>query len=783
MHAMMNRSWAVHYFETTRLPRYSPVKRARIRAFFTKGYPGPYTIWGTNNGYGDLHISVLLFIAGGLVYFFNINHATFYAVVWWVGYKAKTYTYETVEVFFKPHNLFHTPLSQLALRIYLAISYVVFQVCSCISPLQGLSDNTRRHYYDLSNCYIEAGILVGKEKTADGITSEPSLEIDDLILERILLTLDEDHALEKFFDAIPGFCNSKLSVMPLSFLVRTKLRPALDGFLDRTFSSSLVSESVRATRLITCLNAAHAALEPGVVSQILGEIINGRRIEALQSVEIGHALRLWGHRRDHDLNIRQIIARIIAHAQRRDDRWTTLVKEAFGVPDGVLQDSLGHGDSVLLSTLIHVSRQANRTGSWTSGILPSLSKFDICNTLPGLQSDFCALWNEVAQEARNQGSFSTPAIILREIGHLYISLHQSTDAAATASFTSTDSLDSILYQPSLYPLCDIASHRPDFKLTRSMACVPVTNYRTVPSLTQPEQSPAASPFLPSPIESDHNTASQQAEEANVIAEPPSSKDYTPHPSHTHGFTPPPLATNSVHITLTSAIASPSAPESIGTSYDPRQSVPLAAGISATKFVLSDDPTLRIHPSESGETPQAPVEPLIFQHPDPVPATIMPSTGLDPGGDPDALQDTTSSATLSYSLQGNKHQDIVAPCAAPDIREIPSAFNPIPQSILTASTIVVPFSPSSPILLPALSRDLTTVEPPSFIESAPIQPDYVPHALRSPSSSLTTANSHDIHELNPSIPMTVLDQTARPAHDIVRATLQPEDQIQHNLNRL
>ncbi|KAF8479034.1 hypothetical protein DFH94DRAFT_632343, partial [Russula ochroleuca] len=73
MHAMMNRSWAVHYFETTRLPRYSPVKRARIRAFFTKGYPGPYTIWGTNNGYGDLHISVLLFIAGGLVYFFNIN--------------------------------------------------------------------------------------------------------------------------------------------------------------------------------------------------------------------------------------------------------------------------------------------------------------------------------------------------------------------------------------------------------------------------------------------------------------------------------------------------------------------------------------------------------------------------------------------------------------------------------------------------------------------------------------------------------------------------------------
>ena len=206
-----------------------------------------------------------------------------------------------------------------------------------------------------------------------------------------------------------SFPDLKPNSQDTSSPVQTKLRQALDGFLNRTFSSNLISESVRASRLITCLNAAHAALGPSAVSGILDNIFNGHWDEALQSVEIGHALRLWGHRRDHDLNVRRIVACIIARARQRDDRWTMLVKEEFGVPDGVLRDSLAHGDSVLLSILIHISRQANRAGSWTSGILSSLSKFDIRNTLPGLQHDFCTLWNEIAQEARNQGSFSTPA--------------------------------------------------------------------------------------------------------------------------------------------------------------------------------------------------------------------------------------------------------------------------------------------------------------------------------------------------------------------------------------
>ena len=485
--ATLYRNWAVQYISVTQPPWVTLAKRARIRAIFAKGNPGPYTLWGTSREPDYLHFSLLLFIVGGLIYLFNINRAVFYAVVWWVGYMTISYTVYTVDVFDEPHALFHTPLSWLGLKIYLSIAYVAFYVCSCIPPLHDLRDDIKRHHHNLSDCYSD-GILIGKRNQIEEIVFKPSSETDTLILERILLTLDEDPALETFFDAIPGFCNSKLSILPLSSRVQTKLRRVLDGFLNRTLSSNLVSESARASRLITCLNAAHVALGASGVWEILNNIFNGHWDEALQSVEIGLALRLWGHRRDYDLKVKQIVACIIARTRQCDDRWTMLVKEEFGVPDDVLQD-VTCGDSVLLFILIQVSRQANHAGSRTSGMLSSLSKIDIHNTLPSLQRDFCTLWNEISQEARNQdnqGSSSTSSSrvsstssnrvsstsssgssctlsvkILRDIRHIYIALHQGTDAVPTAFSASTDSFDPVLEQPSSYPLCDIASHHPD----------------------------------------------------------------------------------------------------------------------------------------------------------------------------------------------------------------------------------------------------------------------------------------------------------------------------------
>ena len=490
-----------------------------MRALFAKENPGPDIVWGTGFEPNFLHFSVLLFIVGSLIYLFNINRTVFYAVVWWVGWMTIYYTGQTVDVFDEPHTLFHTPLSEVALSTYLGACYVVFQVCSCIPPLHGLRDNIRSHYRNLSERYDD-GILKGKRKQTEEIALKASSEIDTQILKRLLLALDEDPALETFFDAIPGYCNSKLCSFPLSYSVRTMFRRVLDGFLNRTFSSDLVSESARVSRLITCLNAAHAALGPSAVSEILHNMFNWDWDQESQSVEIGHSLRLWDHRRDHDLTVQRIIASIIARVRERDDRWTMLVKEEFGVPNDVLQDSLTHRDSVLLFVLIHISRQANRTNSWTSGILSSLSKFDVRNTLPGLQHDFCTLWNEIAREASNGGPYSTPTRILREIRYLYIALHQGTDAAPTAFSVSTDDSDRVLSRPWSYPFCNIVSHQPP-----STTHVPVAISGAVPPPTQPGDLPNASHHQST---LGGGTALRVAEETDIITGLPS----PPNPSST-----------------------------------------------------------------------------------------------------------------------------------------------------------------------------------------------------------------------------------------------------------
>ena len=194
-----------------------------------------------------LHLSLSLFAAGLLIYFFNINRSTFYAVVWLIAIMAGLYTLLTVSPFLIRDFLYDTPFSPPILWAYLGILYVVAQVFSWIKPLHGHSIKTKRYYRDLSNLF-RAGIVKGNAKSVEEAASKPSSKIDAKVLERILLVLDDDHALETFFNALPGFCGSKL-VRPLYSRVTTKLQQSLDGFLDRTFSSHLVPESIRNDRL------------------------------------------------------------------------------------------------------------------------------------------------------------------------------------------------------------------------------------------------------------------------------------------------------------------------------------------------------------------------------------------------------------------------------------------------------------------------------------------------------------------------------------------------------
>ena len=397
---------------------------------FAKSEYGRFNFRDTSAMVFCLHLSLFFFMAGFLIYFFNINHDTFYAVVWWVAIVTILYILYTVVPIFIPEELLFTPFSGLAFRVYIFFPYAVSRFFFWIKPVRHFSIGARMgdHYHDLQHRYSK-GFTEGKTKSAEKAASKKSRSIDTEVLGKILLTLDEDRALGVFFDAIPGFCNSHLVQQPLDDGIGADMQRSLAGFLDRTFSSTLVPQPVRSDRVITCLNAAYSALGPGAVSEILHNFSEGHNDEELQSIARRH---YKGNDNDDYIspNTRRIATCIIACTQARGHEWFMLVTEVLGVPEHVFRSyhADGRGDSVLLAILIHVTREALRTGRLKRDILESLSLFDVRNTLPQLQHDFCALWNEVVQEARNERTSNVFSQILAAIRHLFTTLHPDTDA-------------------------------------------------------------------------------------------------------------------------------------------------------------------------------------------------------------------------------------------------------------------------------------------------------------------------------------------------------------------
>ena len=227
--------------------------------------------------------------------------------------------------------------------------------------------------------------------------------------------------------------------------------------------------TVGKTRLVV------VAVQGAPVSQILVHILNGHGQwgKLLQSVEMAHSLRGWGKskgksRSAHDKiirYIRRIVTQVVAGVRlgERGGRWISLAKAKaeFGIPDNVLWDNIAHGDSALLSFLVHLTREAFHSGSWTPFVLNTLAQFDVCNTLPELQHEFCSLWNEIVREA-----WRLPAAvnILREIRQAYIKLHQGTDSAPTAFSAHTKFYHPALAHSRSYRFCGIPSHHAGWSL-------------------------------------------------------------------------------------------------------------------------------------------------------------------------------------------------------------------------------------------------------------------------------------------------------------------------------
>ena len=461
--------WARRYLKVTQ-SRYSPHKRARIRAFFAEGVEKCLLPRAVETLPILLHISLFLFFSGLVVFLLNINITIFTLVLSWVGMCTALYGCITLMPIFRHDSPYYTSLSSSAWSSVIGLAFFVSAVSGMLLYWTVFFHHGAEWLIKFARrCYRL--LLQGLERTVEEAALDSPSAIDIRTFMWTLDSLDEDHELERFFSGLPGFRNSKVVDDPLPSLTiwqKSKLRQELIGFMDRTFSSDLLPAPVKERRAMVCAKAFDPAHFPNAFS-VFDKILSKYKYSGPLATGIVQIVRGWATNvGEHAiLDAQATISMVVARVHSRDDSWFDLASDALAIPEPVLRKYAAHGDSLSLAILIHIVRQQFmhfRKPSWPtsdfSSVLEAASKFNSQDTSPGLQLDFCALWNQIARKAQNDNSQQIAFRILERCRNVYLALHQDTDSAPKRSTASAGDEDVFLWEPSAYPLCNLPCHLP-----------------------------------------------------------------------------------------------------------------------------------------------------------------------------------------------------------------------------------------------------------------------------------------------------------------------------------
>jgi Family of unknown function (DUF6535) len=469
MLATLQLQWADRYIAITQ-SRHSPHMRARIRAYFAEGLRRMRLPWMMEMLPTLLHLSVFLFLVGLSVYLYNVNVPVFNAVNWWIESCLFMYIYVTLMPLFWHNSPYCTPLTSAVWFIYTSTLFIFLQTLKWITTYHWFSSVTHRRFCALTDKY-KRWLLHGVPKAVEESALDCSPELDGRAFIWTLEASDEDDKLERFFASLPGFYSSNVVDDPLGLSIqpnRERLSVDLMGLICRTLSSNVVSDSDKIRRMKVCAEAMEAVSLP--ITRGIFDALHQRDEwrGLLSSLDFGFLLRKANHNdRETAYYSQLLISTIIANAQKHDARWFALVTGQLGIQESVLSRYLYHGNSALLANCIHVLRCIVRNPRCPIGsesliaILKSVSKFAVQDTLPELQHEFCALWNENVFGMRNSEDpliRHTSLTVLGHVWHIFLNIHQGTGATSHA-FSTADHDDIRRYRSS-YPLCDIDAHYP-----------------------------------------------------------------------------------------------------------------------------------------------------------------------------------------------------------------------------------------------------------------------------------------------------------------------------------
>ena len=453
--ATLLQQWARKYTGATQ-PRLSPHKRAQVHAFFAEGVEALHLPRVVHLLPTLLHLSLFLFLAGVVLFLAHICPDIFKVVLPWTCICAVLYGCITFMPIFRHDSPYSTPLSSSVWFIINGISFV------SLRPLRPMASEWLRN---LEKRYRQS-LLHGMQKTVNETAQNSPSKVDGHVFMRTFNSLEKDDELERFFMGMPGFRSSKVIDDPLPGLTKSEKRRLFEElleFMDRTFTSELLTEEVKKRRATICERAINPADISGAFRWTLDRILTKDQYNGLKTAEFGRIVRSWGDNTNRRAAVcaQTIVSVILVRAQKRDNSWLDLAAEQLRVPKSVLRGYTF--SSVSLANLTHITRglfgllgERNPLGLGPIA-LEAVSKFDLQDTSPELQHNFCTLWNQIVSRG---GPFDAPEI-LKHIRHVYLTLHKGTDSAPKLFSESTRDSAWILDRPTSYPSCKVCDHRPD----------------------------------------------------------------------------------------------------------------------------------------------------------------------------------------------------------------------------------------------------------------------------------------------------------------------------------
>ena len=141
---------------------------------------------------------------------------------------------------------------------------------------------------------------------------------------------------------------------------------------------------------------------------------------------------------------RYTVSKMLPYIKERDGRWIASTHDIYGLPEHILRGYISHGDdSVLLAMFNHAAYVTSFAQNPGSGrCWPRFPNSTYATPILDFNTNFVLY-------VRDANATPDHVQILTGIRHLYIALHQGTDAAP---YVFTSSRDSMLTNPKMYSL-------------------------------------------------------------------------------------------------------------------------------------------------------------------------------------------------------------------------------------------------------------------------------------------------------------------------------------------